>query len=208
MQIQHLQLFSKPIPPTSIAGLDSTLKTFEDVVRQVVEAFLTAMWARDVPPVGVCAIVSHSQHVCGIGHSLNSDGVVRRHVRDVTVDQDVCSSQQSILVPLITATVFPLNTTDVAELSSTTASSEGQFTSFGTERSGLTSCGCSRRQAQSNAGKHSIAAILVQRQVRVSHEELNRRDSLLHGRGICILCRSLCRKPSMLLCLPQGSARG
>lgn len=113
---------SESVPPTPIASLNPTLTTFENIAGQCMQAFFTVVRPWDIPPARMRAIVSLSEHLHGIGNSLDPDRVVGLHMRHVTIDEMIRARKESGFVPLFTSTFFPRYSADVTELCSATAS--------------------------------------------------------------------------------------
>jgi hypothetical protein len=56
------------------------------------------------------------QHVSGGNDHLFACRVIERHVGNISAHQIICTCDQSLFVPMITAAFLPSNTAEVAEL--------------------------------------------------------------------------------------------
>ena len=104
--------------------MDAALSALENVLRQPVEAFFALMFASDISPVAMRAVVALSQLIHCFLDQLDANWIVSSKSWLLTLNDLVRPGDQTIFVPLRAETCFPSLSTDVAELCAAAASTQ------------------------------------------------------------------------------------
>lgn len=121
---QDSSLSQDPVVLASIASTNLALTTFKDVLGEMLVTFFAVIGTLNISPVQMDAIVLLSQHFSRCFDAL--DPIVDALGLRNSVNDDICTCKQVLLIPLSTSANLPFGTADIAELGSASASVRSQ----------------------------------------------------------------------------------
>jgi hypothetical protein len=131
IRLEHLRttrlplLSQHPVVLAAITSANPALSTFEDVVGKTMMAFLAAIRTTYILPVLMDAIMPLSKHLDRCHNALHS--IFDTSPFRTTIDDDVCTCEEILFIPLGTGAGLPFQTAYIAELGSASASVTDQL---------------------------------------------------------------------------------